>query len=151
MLPIPARALLVLLLATTVALTFTIGATPARGAAALPCQTSGTWAQGEMNLYWLDVEQGDSQLLVGPTGKTMLIDLGETSWNSSNTTTNAYRVPPAIRAICGTGTNPVALDYVMASHHHLAHMGYPANPDDTAPYINGLYQLLTPGGLGFTV
>lgn len=151
MLPTPARALLVVLLATSVALTFAISATPVRGAGALPCQTTGTWTQGEMNLYWLDVEQGDSQLLVGPTGKTMLIDLGETSWNSSNTTTNAYRVASAIRAICGTGTNPVALDYVMASHHHLDHLGYAANPDDATPYINGLYQLLTPAGLGFTV
>src|SRR5258708_38970329 len=151
MLPTPARALLALLLATTVGLSFAITAGSARGAGALPCSTAGTWAQGEMNLYWLDGEQGDSQLLVGPTGKTMLIDLGETSWNSSGTTTNAYRVASAIRAICGTGPSPVALDYVMASHHHLDHMGYAANPDDTTPYINGLYQLLTPGGLGFTV
>ncbi|HEX9496122.1 MAG TPA: hypothetical protein VGA38_10210, partial [Candidatus Limnocylindria bacterium] len=103
MLPTPARALLALLLATTVGLSFAITAGSARGAGALPCSTAGTWAQGEMNLYWLDVEQGDSQLLVGPTGKTMLIDLGETSWNSSGTTTNAYRVASAIRAICGTG------------------------------------------------
>jgi hypothetical protein len=151
MLPTPARALLAVALATTLAIGLAITATPARGAAALPCQTTGTWTQGEMNLYWLDVEQGDSQLLIGPTGRTMLIDLGETSWNSSGTTTNAYRVAAAIRAICGTGTNPVALDYVMASHHHLDHLGYPANPDDASPPINGLYQLLTPGGLGFTV
>src|SRR5256885_5143274 len=149
MLPAPVRVLVALLLIATASLTLAAVATPARGAGALPCSTSGTWAQGETNLYWLDVEQGDSQLLVGPTGKTMLIDLGETSWNSSGTTTNAYRVAAAIRAICGTGASPVALDYVMASHHHLDHMGYAANPDDVSPPINGLYQLLTPGGLGF--
>ncbi|HEV2250543.1 MAG TPA: hypothetical protein VGT60_08555 [Candidatus Limnocylindria bacterium] len=151
MLPAYARALIAILLIATTSVTFAVTAAPARGAGALPCSTSGTWAQGEMNLYWLDVNQGDSQLLVGPTGKTMLIDLGETSWNSSGTSTNAYRVASAIRQICGTGASPVALDYVMASHHHLDHLGYAANPDDTTPYINGLYQLLTPSGLGFTV
>ena len=55
---------------------------PASAAAPVACSTAGTWAQGELNLYWLDVEQGDSQLIVGPTGKTMLVDLGETAWNS---------------------------------------------------------------------
>ena len=59
--------------------------------------------------------------------------------------------PRKIRTICGTGSNPVALDYVMGSHHHLDHIGYAGNPADTTSYGNGLYQLLTPGGLGFTV
>jgi beta-lactamase superfamily II metal-dependent hydrolase len=123
----------------------------ARADTALPCSTSGTWTQGEVNLYWLDVEQGDSQLIVGPTGKTLLIDLGETSFNTHGSTTKATSVASKIRTICGTGSNPVALDYVMISHHHLDHIGYAANPGDTATYGNGLYQLLTPGGLGFTV
>jgi hypothetical protein len=42
----------------------------------------------------------------------------------------------------------------MASHHHLDHIGYAGNPNDTTQaYGNGLYQLLLPetlGGLGFT-
>ncbi len=121
---------------------------------ALPCSTSGTWRQGELNVYWFDVEQGDSQLIVGPTGKTLLIDLGETAWNSSGTGTNATRVASQIQSICGTGSSPVALDWVMASHHHLDHIGYAGNPNDTTSYGNGLYQLLTPtslGGLGFGV
>ena len=36
---------------------------------------------------------------------------------------------------------------VVTGYTHLDHMGYAANPDDTTPYINGLYQLLTPGGI----
>src|SRR5712691_4699297 len=124
---------------------------PARAAAPVPCSTAGTWTPGELNLYWFDVEQGDGQLIVGPTGKTLLIDLGETAWNSTGANTNATRIAAEIRAICGTGTSPVALDYVMASHHHLDHIGYPGNPTDTTAYGNGLYQLLTPNGLGFTV
>jgi len=121
---------------------------------AVPCSTAGTWQQGQLNVYWFDVDQGDSQLLVGPTGKTMLIDLGETAFNSKGTTTNATAVAAQIRSICGTGTTPVALDYVMASHQHLDHIGYAGNPGDTTAYGNGLYQLLTPttsGGLGFGV
>ena len=132
--------------------------TPSSAGAAVPnaaaCSTSGTWTPGQLNIYWFDVDQGDSQLLVGPTGKTMLIDLGETAYNSKGTSTNATAVAAQIRSICGTGTNPVHLDYVMASHQHLDHIGYAGNPGDTTAYGNGLYQLLTPtsmGGLGFTV
>jgi len=125
---------------------------PARAAAPVPCSTAGTWTPGELNLYWFDVEQGDGQLIVGPTGKTLLIDLGETAWNSTGANTNATRIAAQIRAICGTGTSPVALDYVMASHHHLDHIGYSWNPQDVPGDVgNGLYQLLTPGGLGFSV
>jgi len=119
-----------------------------------PCSTSGTWQQGELNIYWFDVEQGDGQLIVGPTGKTMLVDLGETAWNSTGANTNATRIAAEIRAICGTGSNPVHLDYVMSSHHHLDHIGYPGVPEDGGTYGNGIYQLLKPvaqGGLGFTV
>ena len=118
------------------------------------CSTSGTWKQGEFNVYWFDVEQGDSQLIVGPTGRTMLIDLGESAYNTTGTATHATRVASAIRAICGVSSGPVHLDYVMASHHHLDHIGYGHVPGDTSAYGQGLYQLLTPattGGLGFTV
>ena len=135
-------------------LTVVVTQTPSAAAGAVACSTSGTWRQGQLNIYWFDVDQGDSQLLVGPTGKTMLIDLGETAYNTKGTATNASAVAAQIRSICGTGTSPVALDYVMASHHHLDHVGYAGNPGDTTAYGNGLYQLLTPttsNGLGFTV
>jgi hypothetical protein len=39
----------------------------------------------------------------------------------------------------------------MTSHHHLDHIGYAGNPADSIGYGNGLYQLLTPNGLGFSV
>jgi beta-lactamase superfamily II metal-dependent hydrolase len=123
------------------------------GAAATgaPCSASGTWRQGELNVYWLDVEQGDAQLLVGPTGRTLLVDLGETAWNSTGAGTNATRIAARIRAICGVASGPVHLDYVLASHHHLDHIGYASNPNDTQTVGNGLYRLLTPAGEGFTV
>ncbi len=121
---------------------------------ATPCSTTGTWRQGELNVYWFDVDQGDAQLIVGPTGKTLLIDLGENAWNSKGVNTNATEVAGQIRSICGTGSSPVHLDYVMNSHLHLDHIGSAGNPADTEALGNGIYQLLTPtatGGLGFTV
>ena len=130
------------------------GGTPPPAPQGTACQTSGTWRPGEINVYWFDVEQGDGQLIVGPTGKTMLVDLGETAWNSTGANTNATRIAAEIRAICGTGSTPVHLDYVMASHHHLDHIGYAGVPEDGGTYGNGVYQLLKPaaqGGLGFTV
>lgn len=152
--PLRARATLSVAL-TVLAAPFVgvVGAEPAEAATSLPCQTSGAWRQGELNVYWFDVEQGDSQLVVGPTGKTLLVDLGEDVYNSKGATTNASMVAAQIRNICGTGSTPVALDYVMASHHHLDHIGYAKVPADTQAYGNGLYQLLLPtdlGGLGFT-
>lgn len=146
------RPLLTLMLISALC-ALTLGTTTATRAAApaLACSTAGTWTQGEVSVYWFDVEQGDSQLIVGPTGKTLLIDLGETSFNTTGANTKATTVASKIRAICGTGSSPVALDYVLVSHHHLDHIGYAANPGDTSNYGNGLYQLLTPAGLGFTV
>lgn len=124
----------------------------AEAAVAVACTTPNP---GEVSVYWFDVEQGDGQLIIGPTGKTLLIDLGETAWNSKGVNTNASRIEATLRSICGTGTSPVALDYVMGSHHHLDHIGYAWNPQDAPGAVgNGLYQLLTPttsGGFGFTV
>ena len=95
---------------------------------AAACSSAGTWRQGELNVYWFDVDQGDAQLIVGPTGKTLLIDLGENAWNTKGVNTNATAVAAEIRNICGTGSSPVHLDYVMNSHLHLDHIGYPKNP-----------------------
>lgn len=146
------------LVALLVAMALVAGATglvvsPARAAVpdAPACSSAGTWRQGELNIYWFDVEQGDAQLVVGPTGRTLLIDLGENAWNSTGANTNATQIAAEIRAVCGITSGPVHLDYVMASHHHLDHIGYAGNPNDTTGYGNGIYQLLSPQGLGFTV
>ncbi|HEX8581501.1 MAG TPA: hypothetical protein VF640_04195, partial [Acidimicrobiales bacterium] len=90
-------------LAMLVAASAVVLAAPAEraGAAGTACSTAGTWRQGELNVYWFDVEQGDSQLIIGPTGKTMLIDLGETAWNSTGASTNAAKVAARIKSICG--------------------------------------------------
>jgi beta-lactamase superfamily II metal-dependent hydrolase len=137
-------------LVLTVVAPATVSAPAAAAASpAAACSSSGTWIEGELNVYWFDVEQGDAQLIVGPTGRTMLIDLGERAWNSTSDTM-AQRVAATISAICGT-SGPVHLDYVMASHLHLDHIGYAGNPHDTSAYGNGIYELLHPDGLAFTV
>jgi hypothetical protein len=110
------RAILVATLLTSLTTAMSLIALPAANtAAAAPCSTAGAWRQDELNIYWVDVEQGDAQLLVGPTGKTLLIDLGENAYNPKWTNTNATDVAAQIRNICGTGTTLVALDSAMAS------------------------------------
>lgn len=136
----------------TAAVLVNLGAGPAMAdvVQAPSCSTAGTWTQGELNVYFFDVEQGDSQFVVGPAGRTMLIDLGERSWNAFNNTM-AMQVADRIRQVCGIASGPVHLDYVMASHHHLDHIGYPGNPNDTTNVGNGLWQLLHPDHQAFTV
>lgn len=124
--------------------------TPADATFSSPCSRTGTWHPGELNIYWFDVEQGDSQLIVGPAGRTLLIDLGETDWYATGPGTKAEMVADKIRSICGVG-GQVHLDYVMASHHHLDHIGFAANPNDAAPLGSGIYRLLSPAGENFTV
>lgn len=127
---------------------------PVTASTSVACQPTSHWTADEVTVWWFDVEQGDAQLVIGPTGETLLIDMGERAWNSTGANTMATRVEARLREICGTGTAPVHLNYVMPSHHHLDHIGYAGVPDDTSNYGNGLYQLLTPtseGGHGFTV
>ena len=64
-----------------------------------------TWIQGDFEIHVFQVGQADSQLIVSPTGETLLIDLGETRWNS---TRNVQSVAQKIQAITG-GTH---LDYM---------------------------------------
>ncbi len=145
------RLLVALVVAALCAATLLVPPAPARAAGDAPaCSTAGTWVPGELNVYWFDVEQGDSQLVVGPTGRTLLVDLGERSWNAQSNTMS-HRVAAAIRAICGISSGPVHLDYVMASHLHLDHIGYAGNPGDDTNLGNGIYRLLHPGGEAFTV
>lgn len=142
----------VLLAALVLSVVTGVTAPTGASAAALgtPCQPSGTWTQGELDVWFLDVEQGDAQFIVGPDGRTMLLDLGENVWNRTNGT-NAQRVAQTIRDICDVPSGPVHLDYVLASHLHLDHIGYAGNPHDTTAYGNGIYELLDPAQLGFTV
>ncbi len=90
---------------------------PTQGATNSPPLPAGTWTPGTLEIHVFNVGQGESQLIIGPTGKTILIDIFESNWNTNQ---GATWVAGEIRRITG-GTH---LDYVMASHYHLDHMGY---------------------------
>src|SRR4030095_8600249 len=89
---------------------------PTRARASGTCGT-GTWTSGNLEIHHIDIGQGDSALIVGPTGKSLLLDAGETNWNSS---ANAKVIGPYIESVLGC----TSLDYVLISHFHLDHIGY---------------------------
>lgn len=71
--------------------------------------TPGLSANTELELLFIDVGQGDSALIVFPTGETMLIDAG--------TTGQVSKVFKALNA-----RNIEKIDYVVASHAHEDHI-----------------------------
>ncbi|MBI5964086.1 MAG: S-layer homology domain-containing protein [Chloroflexi bacterium] len=78
---------------------------------------SGTWISGNLEIHHINIGQGDSTLIVGPTGRTLLFDAGESNWNSS---IKAQIIGPYIESVLGCKS----LDYVVISHFHLDHIGY---------------------------
>jgi beta-lactamase superfamily II metal-dependent hydrolase len=90
--------------------------TPTPALAAGICGT-GTWTSGNLEIHHINIGQGDSALIVGPTGKSLLLDSGETNWNSSS---KAQIIGPYIEGVLGCKT----LGYVLISHFHLDHIGY---------------------------
>ena len=78
---------------------------------------SGTWTSGNLEIHHINIGQGDATLIVGPTGKSLLFDAGESTWNSS---TKAQIVGPYIQSVLGCKS----INYVLISHFHLDHIGY---------------------------
>lgn len=78
---------------------------------------AGAWTPGNLEIHHINVGQGDATLVVGPTGKSLLIDAGESYWNS---TADADVIGPYIENILGHKN----LDYVLITHFHLDHIGY---------------------------
>lgn len=75
------------------------------------------WTPGNFEIRIFDVEQGDSQLIIFPSGFTILIDVREASWNTG---AGAALIASKIQAITG-GTH---INVGVLSHHHLDHIGY---------------------------
>jgi beta-lactamase superfamily II metal-dependent hydrolase len=78
---------------------------------------SGTWMPSNLEIHHIDIGQGDTTLIIGPTGKSLLFDAGETTWNSS---TKAQIIGAYIEGVLGCKS----LDYVVISHFHVDHSGY---------------------------
>ena len=94
------------------------------------------WESGTFQIDVFKVGQGDSQLIVSPTGKTLLIDAGELNWNSKK---GATYVADKLKEVMGDSFNHV--DYVVASHLHLDHIGYAGK--------GGIWALIEKNGFTF--
>lgn len=75
------------------------------------------WTPGTFEIRIFDVEQGDSQLIIFPSGFTILIDVREASWNTG---AGAAFIAQKIRTITGGSHVEVGI----LSHLHLDHIGY---------------------------
>src|SRR5262245_26120159 len=75
-----------------------------------------------LKIYFLDVGQGDSTLIVSPTGTTLLVDGGP---NGSGTSA----VVPTLVSLGLTTVN-----YAVATHYHADHIG---GLDEVANAMNG--------------
>ena len=71
------------------------------------------WAQAQdLEIHYINVQQGQCTLIIGPDGTTILYDGGEE-------TKGTYEVVPYLQAL-GITTSQ-ALDYMIASHRHTDH------------------------------
>ena len=60
---------------------------PTQGSTNNPPLPPGTWTPGTLEIHVLNVGQGESQLIIGPTGKTLLIGVYEPGWNTNQSAT----------------------------------------------------------------
>src|SRR5689334_9732058 len=82
-----------------------------------PCGT-GTWRAGRLEIHHIDVGQADSTLIVAPTGRSLLVDVGEPRWDGDG---GARVVGAYVRMVLGCGR----VDQVLLTHFHVDHVGYP--------------------------
>lgn len=69
------------------------------------------WTPGELQIHLMEVEHGDAQLIVSPTGETMLVDCGRVEF--------AAKVAQYLREVLGEAT----VDYLVLTHYHTDHIG----------------------------
>lgn len=92
------------------------------GAVAFPCPAlaagtcgTGTWTPGDLEIHYINIAEGDSALIVGPMGKSLLFDVDKSNGNPS---AKAKIIGPSyIESVLGCKS----LDYVVVSHSHLDH------------------------------
>ena len=86
---------------------------------------------GKLIVYFLDVGQGDSALIVFPRGKTMLVDAGgemrfnksEADSEESGFTDQAFSIGEAVVSRFIWSLGRTRIDYVLATHAHADHIG----------------------------
>ena len=85
-----------------------------------------------LEIHYFEVGQGDSQLIIFPSGYSILIDAGETSSSSKNCKLIAER----IKALTGGH-----VDVAVLTHLHTDHYGF--------TFSNGFWYLLESSGITF--
>ena len=71
-----------------------------------------SWAQENLKIYCIDVDQGSSTLIVSPANKYLLIDAGDDRGNYGDTVLTLLR-----------NLGITHLDYTVATHYHEDHIG----------------------------
>jgi beta-lactamase superfamily II metal-dependent hydrolase len=79
---------------------------------------SGSWRPGWLEIHHIDAGEAVSTLVVSPIGRSLLIDAGEAAWDRSD---GAVSIGRYVRSVLGCA----ALDYVLLSHFHVDHTGFP--------------------------
>jgi beta-lactamase superfamily II metal-dependent hydrolase len=82
-----------------------------------PC-AGGSWRPGTLEIHHLDVGQADATLIVGPTGRSLLVDAGEARWDGDE---GARIVGAYARQVLGCAR----IDQALITHFHVDHVGYP--------------------------
>jgi competence protein ComEC len=84
-------------------------------------------AAGALNIYFIDVEGGQSTLVVSPSGQSLLIDAGYAGFSGRD----ANRIKTAAKA-AGVGR----IDYLLVTHFHSDHEGGVPNLLEVLPVAN---------------
>jgi len=92
---------------------------------------SGSWQSGNLEIHHIDAGKAVSTLIVSPTGRSLLIDVGESEWDRHD---GADVVGAYVLGVLGCAR----LDYVVLSHFHLDHVGFPGH--------GGLWHLVNEQG-----
>jgi beta-lactamase superfamily II metal-dependent hydrolase len=79
---------------------------------------TGSWRPGWLEIHHIDAGEGMATLIVSPVGRSMLVDAGEAEWDKAE---GAKTVGAYVREVLGCAQ----LDYLVASHFHVDHVGFP--------------------------
>jgi beta-lactamase superfamily II metal-dependent hydrolase len=90
-----------------------VGARAQMGAA-----KNGANTKGELRVYFVDVEGGQSTLFVAPTGESLLVDTGSPDPKNPNAPRDAGR----IAAVCKLA-GVTRIDNLLVTHYHSDHVG----------------------------
>ncbi|MCX7569942.1 MBL fold metallo-hydrolase [Tumebacillus sp. DT12] len=94
------------------ALSLVFGATAITGTGVHTAEAANPvrWQPGQLHIGSISVGQGDATLIVSPEGKSMLIDVNQSS---------ASKIASYIQTVLGHKN----LDYIVLTHYHADHMG----------------------------